>query len=285
MDSEHRHELQQNDLQEELKAIGAWIKTNGSKLFFYVALTALIVVGVYKFRQMRDTDQANVLIAYANCAERQDSPDDEMLRVLTDLTQQDTNERVAAQSQLLLGQIRMVQAGNADTAEKTKALRTQAVTKLQGLLGTYASDYPVLGGKAKLALMTIAIDTADFDKAKSLLAEVKDAKLAGDPLANEIAEGEALLKALAAKPVTLAKPAAWMPKEEAKIKNDDFLKPLELKAKADADAAKAAAEKIAPGLPTPIIPAATPAPKGPAPAPKTPEKPAEPTKPVAPAPK
>ncbi len=212
MDSEHRHELQQNDLEQELLAIGTWIKTNGSKLFFYIALTALIVVGVYKFRQMRDGDQTAVLTAYADCSGAQFAPDDESIRLLTELTAQTTNERIAVQCQLLLGQVRMVQAGNADTPEKTTALRVQATTHLKSLLSNSAADYPVLAAKAQIALMTIAMDEGDFDNAKSLLAAVKDKKLPGNPMANEIAESEALLKALAAKPVTLAKPAAWLPK-------------------------------------------------------------------------
>ncbi|MBT3278470.1 MAG: hypothetical protein HN909_03965 [Phycisphaerales bacterium] len=235
MDSEHRHELQKNDLETELKAIWAWIKRSGSKLFFYAALTTLILVGISKFRTMRAADLAGVQIESARYEYAFSNPTDEVVTNLVALSNQDTDERIAVLSQYRLGQVRMAQAANAfgeamiakdakeaDAATKRgMGLRAQAKSQLQTANTNAGQNYPMIAAKAKIALVHIAVDEGDFATAKAFLKDLKALELDGHPMMESIKVADRMVKALGDKPIVLANRAAWLPKPVAKDPAED----------------------------------------------------------------
>lgn len=164
MDSEHKHELQQNDLEHFLSNFGEWWSKNGTKLLAVVFGVAAVFMVVRVVRtnahnawqeQLKTLAEASDPYSYDNAAEAVSDPGLKAIALLRS-------------ADLRLAMSRKPTEG--DNPKKLLDEAEAAYGKVAGMSGVHA----VHALNAKLGLASIAENRRDFDAAEKHYTEVID---------------------------------------------------------------------------------------------------------------
>jgi tetratricopeptide (TPR) repeat protein len=204
MKSERRHELQQNELDQELHELLRWFRRNASRVIWGAILVIGVAVAVilwfHNQRQAAAALQENFSQAMV-FPNPQASPD-EQLRKLNALTEADDG-RIAAAAILRIGNIHLMRASSSTMAMQAVKDGEDAVLHFNRVIKDYAR-FPKLVGGAYYGLGKEAEGREDWSQAREYYEKVANMpQLRGHPVAL-FAEGAIARLASLKEPVYLS---------------------------------------------------------------------------------
>jgi predicted negative regulator of RcsB-dependent stress response len=184
MKAQRRHDLRENLLASEIGKVADFLKKNGSYLATGVLVVAVAVFAVVILRGRAEAKEAGVRLQWDRVQQAKYAPEfdrSQLVKELTDLTEQTTDKRLAALAAVELGDefSRRILASNdvdrTELAKKAEYWYRWAISKF------VEEDLAV--GKAHLGLATLHETAGQFDQAATeLQAVTKMTQLQGQPV-------------------------------------------------------------------------------------------------------